>query len=121
MKNEEKNKNRLAKNVTKTNAKKNIRNIKITEEKENKEAEDKKDQLEGKQYNAKKNVSKRISKRRRMRRRSSMTSCPTHRKTKVILVLAVHGVGEVLIAGLRQTVLLVQDVQDAHQLGLHQV
>lgn len=56
-----------------------------------------------------------------MNKRSSVTFCPTHRKTKVVLVLAVHGVGEVLIAGLRQAVLLVQDVQDAHQLGLHQV
>lgn len=50
-----------------------------------------------------------------------MTSCPAHRQTEVVLVLAVHGVGEVLVTGLRQAVLLVQDVQDAHQLGLHQV
>lgn len=39
----------------------------------------------------------------------------------MILVLAVNGLGEVLVAGLRQTVLLIQDVQDSDQLGLHQV
>jgi len=39
----------------------------------------------------------------------------------VVLVLVVHGVGEVLVAGLRESVLLVQDVQHAHHLGLHQV
>lgn len=49
-----------------------------------------------------------------MRRRRIVTSCSAHRKTEVVLVLAVHGVGEVLIAGLWQAVLLVQDVQDAH-------
>lgn len=36
-------------------------------------------------------------------------------------MFVVHGVGEVLVAGLRQAVLFVQDVQDADQLGLHQV
>lgn len=45
----------------------------------------------------------------------------TNRQAEVVLVLAVDGVGEVLVAGLRETVLLVQNVQDPHQLGLHQV
>lgn len=45
----------------------------------------------------------------------------TNRQAEVVLVLAVDGVGEVLVAGLRETVLLIQDVQDPYQLGLHQV
>lgn len=45
----------------------------------------------------------------------------SHRQPEVLLVFAVHSQSEVLVAGLRQSVLFVQDVQDSHQLGLHQV
>lgn len=50
-----------------------------------------------------------------------LAKAATHREAEVVLVLAVDGVGEMLVAGLREAVLLVQDVQDAQNLGLHQV
>lgn len=39
----------------------------------------------------------------------------------MIFVLAVNSVGKMLVARLRQAVLLVQDVQNPHQLRLDQV
>ena len=45
----------------------------------------------------------------------------SHRQSEVVLVFAVDCVCKVLVASLRQTVLLIQDVQNAHQFGLHQV
>ena len=44
-----------------------------------------------------------------------------NRQTKVIFVLAMNSFCKVLIARLRQAVLLIQDVQNAHQLRLDQV
>lgn len=45
----------------------------------------------------------------------------SHRQPEVLLMFAVNSQSEVLVAGLRQSILLVQNVQDSHQLGFHQV
>lgn len=45
----------------------------------------------------------------------------SHRQPEVLLVFAVNSQREVLVAGLRQSVLFVQNVQDSQQLGFHQV
>lgn len=58
---------------------------------------------------------------RKTRRRLKKTKPCTYSQAEVVLVLAVHGVGEVLVAGLRETVFLIQDVQDSQHLGLHQI
>lgn len=43
------------------------------------------------------------------------------RQSEVVFMLAVNSQGKVLVAGLRETVLFVQNVQDSHQLCFHQV
>lgn len=45
----------------------------------------------------------------------------SHRQPEVLLMFAVNSQSKVLVAGLRQSVLFVQNVQDSHQLGFHQV
>lgn len=43
------------------------------------------------------------------------------RQSEVVFMLAVNSEGKVLVAGLRETVLFIQNVQDAHKLCFHQV
>lgn len=45
----------------------------------------------------------------------------SHRQPEVLFMFAVNRQREVLVAGLRQPVLFVQNVQDSHQLGFHQI
>lgn len=45
----------------------------------------------------------------------------SHCQSEVVFMFAVDSERKVLIAGLRETVLLVQNVQDSHQLGFHQI
>lgn len=44
-----------------------------------------------------------------------------HRQPEVVFVLAVNSNGEVLVAGLGETVLLIQNVQDSDQLCLDEI
>ena len=50
------------------------------------------------------------------RKRAATTS---HRQSEVLFVLAVDSQSKVLVAGLGEAVLFIQNVQDPHQLCLH--